>query len=679
MATPPLSQLENSHSDAKKSTENPLYLEKIKEEKGSPSNNAHSPISKIEVLSSFCEIALMEEPKVKDLVMEEPVVEQNLQDIPDFRDSGIKWPERDTTGKIIAVFRGVGKGILLLGFLYFFGCSLDVLSTAFQLVGEKMSEKIFHDGSVLNNPVAGLMIGMLVTVLVQSSSTSTSIIVSLVSSSLLTVKAAIPIIMGANIGTSVTNTIVALIQAGDRNDFHRAFAGATVHDFFNWLSVLVLLPVEMITGYLYHLTDAIMKIFISKSGQNVPELLKVIINPFTKLIIQLDKIVKNEIATGNEAAQNKSLIKTWCKTAKYVTFSNVTVPSPENCTSPSFCWTNGNTTWTLMNTTYKQNIAKCKHALVDVGLSDQSIGLILLALSLLVLCTCLILMVKVLNSVLKRQIATVIKKTINTDFPFPFAWLTGYLAILVGAGITIVGQSSSVVTSTITSLDGIGVISLERTYPLTLGSNIGTTTTAILVALASPESTLEGSLQIALCHFFFNLSGVLLWYPVPFMRLPIRLARGLGNITATYRWFAIFYLIICFFLAPVAVLGLSLAGWTVLVGVGAPFLFLLLVILVICILQARCPQVLPDTLQTWDFLPLWMRSLKPWDGLVSFLTCSWGWSIWSQMFSCRCYCIFGCCLSCRLTRCCRRYRKYPELDEEEKKSYQISIRVYEGH
>ena len=54
--------------------------------------------------------------------------------------------------------------------------------------------------------------------------------------------------MGANIGTSVTNTIVSLGQITKKNDFRRAFAGATVHDMFNWLSVLVLLPVEVATG-----------------------------------------------------------------------------------------------------------------------------------------------------------------------------------------------------------------------------------------------------------------------------------------------------------------------------------------------------------------------------------------------------------------------------------------------
>ncbi|XP_020847990.1 sodium-dependent phosphate transport protein 2B-like [Phascolarctos cinereus] len=665
----PWPELGNSHSNPNKYIEEATTQQSTMsgKDKGNPSNNAHPPVNKIELLPSYSTIALIEEP----------VVEQDPWDMPNIKDSGIEWSERYTKGKIIAVFRGFGKVILLLGFLYFFVCSLDILSSAFQLVGGKMAGELFRDGSVLNNPVAGLVIGVLVTVMVQSSSTSSSIIVSMVSSSLLTVKAAIPIIMGANIGTSVTNTVVALMQAGDRDEFRRAFAGATVHDFFNWLSVLVLLPLEVITNYLYHLTNVIVKSFNIKSGDDAPELLKVITDPLTKLIIQLDKKVINEIATGDEAAKNKSLIKIWCETFKDVTLSNVTVPSPENCTSPSLCWTDGNMTWTLMNTTYEKNIAKCKHAFVDVSLSDLSIGLILLAISLVVLCTCLILIVKVLNSVLKGQVAAVIKKTINTDFPFPFAWLTGYLAILVGAGITFLVQSSSVFTSAITPLVGIGVISLERAYPLTLGSNIGTTTTAILAALASPGNTLQSSLQISLCHFFFNISGILLWYPIPFTRLPIRLAKGLGDITATYRWFAIFYLIFFFLLTPLAVFGLSLAGWPVLVGVGAPILLVLLVVLVMRVLQARCPQILPKKLQTWGFLPLWMHSLQPWDGLVSLLTgkCCQLPCCWCCRVCCR-VCCRTCCLLCGCPRCCR-CSKCCDLFEDEENVKEIPIKVSE--
>ncbi|XP_046324030.1 sodium-dependent phosphate transport protein 2A isoform X3 [Marmota monax] len=201
---------------------------------------------------------------------------------------------------------------LMLAFLYLFVCSLDVLSSAFQLAGGKVAGDIFKDNAILSNPVAGLVVGILVTVLVQSSSTSTSIIVSMVSSGLLEVSSAIPIIMGSNIGTSVTNTIVALMQAGDRTDFRRAFAGATVHDCFNWLSVLVLLPLEAATGYLHHVTGLVVASFNIRGGRDAPDLLKIITEPFTKLIIQLDKSVITSIATGDESLRNHSLIRIWC-------------------------------------------------------------------------------------------------------------------------------------------------------------------------------------------------------------------------------------------------------------------------------------------------------------------------------------------------------------------------------
>ena len=62
------------------------------------------------------------------------------------------------------------------------------------------------------------------------------------------VKNAIPMIFGSNIGTSVTNTIVSMTQAAERENFRRAFAAATVHDMFNWLSVIVLTIIELSTG-----------------------------------------------------------------------------------------------------------------------------------------------------------------------------------------------------------------------------------------------------------------------------------------------------------------------------------------------------------------------------------------------------------------------------------------------
>ncbi|NWX40370.1 NPT2A protein, partial [Steatornis caripensis] len=551
----------------------------------------------------------------------------------------LQKPELGCWARVQSICVSLLKVPLMFGFLYLFVCSLDVLSSAFQLAGGrvvgapgqlaaptvpapchsrsltgKVAGDIFKDNAILSNPVAGLVVGILVTVLVQSSSTSTSIVVSMVSSGLLEVRSAIPIIMGSNIGTSVTNTIVALMQAGDRSEFKRAFAGATVHDCFNWLSVLVLLPLEVVSGYLHHVTHLVVATFNIRSGKDAPDLLKIITEPFTKLIIQLDKSVITGIATGDENLRNRSLIRVWCGPT-LPQMAAVGLGPPPNCTAPGHCSTKG--IESLHNVTRQ----KCEwHLFTDTPLPDLAVGLVLLAGSLVVLCTCLILLVKLLNSLLKGQVAKAIQKVINTDLPHPLSWLTGYFAMVVGAGMTFVVQSSSVFTSAITPLIGLGVISIERAYPLTLGSNIGTTTTAILAALASPGDKLASSFQIALCHFFFNISGILLWYPLPFTRLPIRMAKALGERTAKYRWFAVLYLIVCFLLLPSLIFGISMAGWRALVGVGAPFLGLLFFVGLVNALQARSPGRLPKWLQTWDFLPTWMHSLQPLDQLITQAT-----------------------------------------------------------
>ena len=257
------------------------------------------------------------------------------------------------------------------------------------------------------------------------------------------------------------------------------------------------------------------------------------------------------------------------------------------------------------------------------ALSEKAAGGILLVGSLLALVACLILMVKVLSSLLKGSMASIVRKVINADFPRPFGFLTGYVALLVGAGITVLVQSSSVFTSALTPLVGLGIVTVERVYPLTLGSNIGTTVTSMLAALVADASMIELTMQISLCHLFFNVTGILIFYPIPFMRkIPIGIAKTLGNTTAKYRWFAIVYLIVMFLLLPLFVVGLSLASRWALVGVGVPFLLLMIVLVVINIIQRKRPHWLPLKLQNWDWLPEPLHSLEPYDRLVTGCTAS---------------------------------------------------------
>lgn len=199
--------------------------------------------------------------------------------------------------------------------------------------------------------------------------------------------------------------------------------------------------------------------------------------------------------------------------------------------------------------------------------------------------------------------------------------MTGYLAIFVGAVMTFLVQSSSVFTSALTPLVGVGVISIERVYPLTLGSNIGTTTTSLIAAMAASPDQLRYTLQISLCHLLFNVTGILLFYPVPFTRFPIPMAKYLGETTAKYRWFSIAYLVVMFFLLPAFVMGLSVAGDVVLFCVLIPMVIVALAVCTLTIIQRRKPSALPDILRNWKFLPLWMRSLEPLDRLISRMAC----------------------------------------------------------
>ena len=252
-------------------------------------------------------------------------------------------------------------------------------------------------------------------------------------------------------------------------------------------------------------------------------------------------------------------------------------------------------------------------------LGDVGIGLILLVVSLVMLCGCLMGLVKLLNSLLGESVKEVIAQYVNRDFPH-LSWLTGYLAMLLGAGMTVLVQSSSVFTSTLTPLAGTGLVTLERVYPLTLGSNIGTTTTSLLAALASKGNE-RAALQIALVHLLFNITGILVFYPLPALRLPVVMARRLGEVTSRYRWFSVLYLLVMFFILPAIIFGLSLAGSVALLVVLIPSaaLFLLVVTLNLC--QTYKPDMLPDKLKTWDFLPEPLHSLQPWDRIVVKLNC----------------------------------------------------------
>ena len=142
-----------------------------------------------------------------------------------------------TVLKIIGVFLA----------LYLFLVGINGLSSGIKLLGGDFAKEVM---STTGNPFVALFIGILATTLFQSSSTTTSLIVAMVASGTVTLSGAVPMIMGANIGTTVTNTLVSIGHIQRGNEFKRAFQAATIHDFFNLIAVIVLFPLEYFFGIL---------------------------------------------------------------------------------------------------------------------------------------------------------------------------------------------------------------------------------------------------------------------------------------------------------------------------------------------------------------------------------------------------------------------------------------------
>ena len=159
--------------------------------------------------------------------------------------------------------RLMARVILLVLMLYVFLAAIELFGGAAKMVGKEAAENLL---SGLKNPFAGLAVGILATAMVQSSSFTTSLVVILVGSGQLPLLYAVPVVMGANIGTSVTNTIVSLGHVTRNVEFRRAFAGATVHDIFNLMTVAVLFPLELATGYLRHTAEWLVSVMNLQGG-----------------------------------------------------------------------------------------------------------------------------------------------------------------------------------------------------------------------------------------------------------------------------------------------------------------------------------------------------------------------------------------------------------------------------
>lgn len=413
-------------------------------------------------------------------------------------------------------------GILgLCFFFYFFLFALDLLGTGAKVVSGCAGGKMF--GSSIN-PISAVMLAALTTALLQSSSTTTGIVVALVSDGAVTVEEGVYLVMGANLGTTITNDIIALAQFGDADEFERAFSAACLHDIFNVLTVCVLLPFEVWTGYLEVVTKLIVDGAETKKGEDWDGPMEHYVKPLTrKLIISNKKAI---LLVAEKEKTCEDFYPTTCVDG---------LPESKATCHQGFVACDKSTgncpAWFREGATLQD---------------DKVAGGVSVVMALIICYVCVLGI---------TYIAQWLLKGLTTRVVYKVAGVNGYFGIAIGTGLTMLLQSSSLTTSVLTPWVGIGVIRIEQMYPLTLGANIGTTLSSILSALVASGLN---PLQVALAHLFFNITGVLLWYPIPHMRrIPIFLAKQVGKAVRLCRPLAVVYICFVYFLLPIMIVGIS--------------------------------------------------------------------------------------------------------------------------
>ena len=196
------------------------------------------------------------------------------------------------------------KFALMMLFLWIFLLSIKLFGGAFKHYFKADAKNLIENAT--NNPMISLLIGILATAIIQSSSSTTSIIIAFVGAGTLSFTNAIPMIMGANIGTSVTNTIVSFANIKSPIEFRRSFASATVHDIFNILVVSIFLPLELMTHFISKSAIWLTELLIGTKGVKFDSPLNHIVKPAAaKIEIWIAQIMNNPITESLKDGKTK--------------------------------------------------------------------------------------------------------------------------------------------------------------------------------------------------------------------------------------------------------------------------------------------------------------------------------------------------------------------------------------
>lgn len=181
-----------------------------------------------------------------------------------FTEAGVKVIEQNKKKDTLII---TGKALVVLLTVLLFLLSLDIMGNSFLSLRQTAAETIL---SVTANPFVGLFIGLLLTAIIQSSSTSTAMIVALVGSGGLSLSAAVPIVMGANIGTTLTSTIISLGYITNKREFRKAISAGTIHDIYNIILAVILFPLEYHYQFLSRLSSTLAATLVQLTSDPKP-------------------------------------------------------------------------------------------------------------------------------------------------------------------------------------------------------------------------------------------------------------------------------------------------------------------------------------------------------------------------------------------------------------------------
>ncbi|XGW33604.1 hypothetical protein V3C99_017762 [Haemonchus contortus] len=314
----------------------------------------------------------------------------------------LRWSTLSTRAKVYYYFiSGIRcTGICIILFLYI--CSLSNLSTAFSLLGSRGLGKAIKASPLINDPVSAVVVGMMATVVLQSATTTTNVLVGMIAADMLTVHDAIPVMMGSELGGTLVNAIVSLAYSGKPEEFRRAFAAATLGDVFNVCCIFIILPMELATGFIEKLSWIIVDPLIAEQGISL-KTLDLLTDPVNRMILEV-----NEPELRNATIDDDFF-------------------PPDHSFVLRCVFKNGSR---FYNCPYK-------HIFAYSSLSDSPIGWIVLVFSIAVLVFCLIGIVYLIQTLLKGPSAKYVRGLLAKECPGRWKCCTSYTVMLVGLIITL--------------------------------------------------------------------------------------------------------------------------------------------------------------------------------------------------------------------------------------------------